>query len=289
MIYYASKTHNTLNGRRYDPETEVQTICVNPYYPVSVMEGTRLLIDSGAFQDVGEDTRLSFEDALKRQLALEERIGIQAEAIVSYDRLVDEQLEDGKQIKRRATEEEGEACVRETIEAAKYLASQREGLAPRKLILSCQGTTTEQYLRCIREVLQVARPGDIIGLGGFCIISKSKEAEAQFYEVIRKGFPLIASADIDRVHIFGVGIFRALIQAETVAKAHGITCSYDTSGYEVSAVFGKVLDPIKGQITQVYDKAQKSREYIPAELAKFNIGMVAEYWRRFDRMLEAIA
>jgi hypothetical protein len=284
--YFASKTHDRLNGAQFNPEDQ-GPVCINPYYKVTIRGPAPFIIDSGAFQDVGTDSRLTPEEALRRQLDFERTVtpeGRPAYAIVSYDRLVDEQRTEDGQIKRRVTEEQGEEYVRETIEAARFLVSRRAELAPRRLILSCQGTTAEQYIGCLREVLQVAAPQDIIGLGGFCIISRSKEAERQFYEVIARAFPMIAEAGIRDVHIFGVGILRVLIRAETEARAYGIMLSYDTSNYEVNAVFGRVFDPAQGQLTRVFEKAQKGKDYTPAQLARFNIRMVRAFWEGYAEM-----
>lgn len=287
MYYYASKTHNSLNGEEYRPESVHPGLCVNPYYPVKVYDGARFMIDSGAFQDVGEDTRLSFEDALNRQLEFEKTLtqdGRPAYAIVSYDRLVDEQFNGVAQIKKRVALDKSEPYITETIGASHFLASKRAELRPRKLILSCQGTTTDQYIYCLKEVLKVAQPGDIIGFGGFCIISKSKEYEKQFYEVINKAFPLIAEAGIYQAHIFGVGIMRVLIQAETLAQRYGLALSYDTSSYEVNAIMGRVFDPLNGQITGVFNKNQKKNGYIPASLAYFNIRIIKQFWDSYASM-----
>jgi len=75
MIFYASKTNDTLNSRDYSIEDVSPHICVNPYYPVTVKPGTDYMIDSGAFQDVRSENRLSFEAALDRQLQYEKTIG----------------------------------------------------------------------------------------------------------------------------------------------------------------------------------------------------------------------
>lgn len=284
MYYYASKTHNSLNGEEYRPESIHPGLCVNPYYPVRVYDGARFMIDSGAFQDVGEDTRLSFEDALNRQLEYEKTLtpeGRPAYAIVSYDRLVDEQFNGVAQIKERVPVSKSEPYIRDTIEASKFLASKRAELRPRKLILSCQGTTADQYIYCLNEVLKVAQPGDIIGFGGFCIISKSKEYERQFYDVINRAFPIIAEAGLNQCHIFGVGIMRVLIQAEVLAQRYGLNLSYDTSSYEVNAIMGRIFDPLNGQITGVFNKKQKKNGYIPSRLAYFNIRTIRAFWDNF--------
>lgn len=292
MIFYASKCHDRLSGREFTPEAHHGHICVSPHYPARIVRpDIDILLDSGAFQDVADDTRLSYADALDRQLAYEYDLTPDHRpvgAIVSYDRLVDEQLGDDGQFKARVDYGTSLDYIEDTINAARYLAGQRDRLRPRKLILSCQGTTTEQYIGCAAKVLEVARPGDIIGIGGFCIISKSKAYEVQFYEVISRLFPMMATAGIDRAHIFGVGILRVLIQAEIEARRYGIKLSYDTSSYEVNAVFGRVFDPIKGQLTGAYTKDQKRRDYWPARLAEFNIRQVAQWWADFDAMMASM-
>lgn len=285
MTYFASKTHDRLNGESFRPEM-IAPVCVNPYYPVTIENDTPFLIDSGAFQDV-TDERLTFEQALERQLEFEKTVtkdGRPAYAIVSYDRLVDEQFDGNNQFKQRVSYDDGEQYVRETIEASRYLASQRERLKPRKLVLSCQGTTTEQYIRCLNGVLEFATDEDIIGLGGFCIISRSKKYEQQFYEVINQAFPIIAQHGIKRVHIFGVGIIKILVQAEFLARQYGIECSYDTSSYEVNAVFGRIFDPIKNQTTGCFSKQQKKNGYNPPSLAMFNIRSVTDFWVRLREL-----
>lgn len=288
MRFYVSKCHNTLNSLEYTPEKYSEYLCINPYYPVKVRNNAKFIIDSGAFQDVGKKTsRLTFEEALKRQLNFERTVTKNhrpAEAIVSYDHLVDEQYDEknDQQFKKRVSAKTSRKYVRETIEAARFLAGHREELAPRKLILSCQGTTVRQYLYCINKVLEVAEEDDIIGLGGFCIISRSKAYEEQFYEIINKAFPKIRERGIKRVHIFGVGMFRALIQADLCAHANGLECSYDTSSCEMNSVFGKVFNPQKQAISSVFPRSQKYVAYQPAELAEFNVSLMVDFWRKFN-------
>ena len=288
LRFYISKCHDRLHGNPYTPEKYGSYLCINPYYRATIRDDSiKFLIDSGAFQDVGTETRLSFEDALNRQLKFEYDVTQShrpAEAIVSYDRLVDEQLGENGQYKARVSEEDSKEYVRETIEAARYLASKRNELKPRKLVLSCQGTTVDQYLYCLKEVLKVACSEDIIGFGGFCIISKSKVYEKQFYDVIEQAFPLIRKHGIKRVHIFGVGMFRALIQAEICAKLNGIDCSYDTSSCEINAVFGKVFDPVNAQLITVFSKEQKRNGYTPAHLAEFNVSSILQFWKNFESL-----
>ena len=288
MRFYISKCHDRLNGSPYRPEKHGEYLCINPYYKVTVRgKSTKFIIDSGAFQDVGNETRLTFEKALKRQLEFEKTVtkdSRPAEAIVSYDRLVDEQMGESGQFKARVSAEESITYVKETIDAAKFLVSKREELKPRRLILSCQGTTVDQYLDCLREILDIASPEDIIGFGGFCIISKNREYEKQFYEVVYRGFPMIREKGIIRVHIFGVGMFRSLIQAEICAQLNGIVCSYDTSSCEINSVYGKVFDPLNAMLVSVYQKEQKKNGYVPAELAEFNVKSILQFWKHFSQL-----
>lgn len=216
MRFYVSKCHDTMNGREYSPETVTPYLCLNPYYNASLKPHSRVryLLDSGAFQDVRTENRLTAEQALSRQLAFEKRVGRKAESIVSYDRLVDEQVKDGVQFKERVSSSIGKEYVNETVENAKYLCSQRKRLGDRRLVLSCQGADDRQYMDCMKAILDIAEPRDVIGLGGFCILSKSVKYETEFYNVVNKGFPLIRDRGIKRVHIFGMGVFRVLVQTD---------------------------------------------------------------------------
>ena len=285
MRFYVSKCHDSLNGVPYNPELKTPNLCLNPYYRVKLTPGYEVnyILDSGAFQDV-KGIRLTFADALKRQLNFENVVGHPAYAIVSYDHLVDDQMVDGIQTKVRVDKDTGQQYVNETIEAAEYLDSKRADLGKRKLILSCQGSNVEQYLDCIDSVLEIAKPGDIIGFGGFCILCKNKLYEEEVYRVVTKGIPKIRDAGIDKVHIFGMGVFRALVQADIFARMHDVECSYDTSAAEMNAVFGKSFNPIEGQMSKVFGKCHKNMGYRSSDLAMFNVSLILDYWDKIRDM-----
>lgn len=285
MRFYVSKCNNTLNAVQYSPETITPYLCLNPYYKVNLDKNRNVsyILDSGAFQDV-KGRRLSFNDALARQLSFEKTVGRPAEAIVSYDHLVDEQMVDGVQSKKRVDRDIGKEYVEETIAAAEYLSSKRDELGERKLVLSCQGADVAQYLDCLDAILEIARPGDIIGFGGYCILSKDKRYEEEFYHVVTKGIPRIKEAGIDRVHIFGMGVFRALVQADIFARMNGVECSYDTSAAEINAVFGKSFNPLEGQMSKIFGKCHKNMGYRSADLAMFNIRLILDYWEKIGEM-----
>lgn len=152
--------------------------------PIDGLEVSHVLLDSGAFSDGIEVTdgkivsndRLSFDHALQRQFAhaYEFRYAHLVEGIVSYDCLIDEVWMDGERSKKRWSKESSEFAVTETINAAKYLVSQRkriDGVFNHhvKLILSAQGVSAEQYKRCAEEIVAVMEHDDIFGLGGWCI------------------------------------------------------------------------------------------------------------------------
>lgn len=286
MRFYVSKCHDTLNGIEYSPETVTPYLCLNPYYNASLKPHSRVryLLDSGAFQDVKTENRLTAEQALSRQLAFEKRVGRKAESIVSYDRLVDEQVKDGVQFKERVSSSIGKEYVNETVENAKYLCSQRKRLGDRRLVLSCQGADDRQYMDCMKAILDIAEPRDVIGLGGFCILSKSVKYETEFYNVVNKGFPLIRDRGIKRVHIFGMGVFRVLVQTDIFARMQGLECSYDTSSPELNSVFGKCFNPVEGMMANVFSKVHKMDGYVPAELAMANVRLITDFWEEMGRM-----
>ena len=288
MKFYVSKCNDNLNGRPYSPELISPDICLNPYYSVNLANNIKpnIMIDSGAFQDVGNDSRLTFNEALNRQLKFEKRFnGYKAEALVSYDRLVDEQLDLTKgQIKKRVSRKISNDYVMETIEAAEFLSKKRKALGKRKLILSCQGISIPQYLKCLENILSIADKRDIIGFGGFCIISKNIRYEQQYYNILKKAVPKIKEAGLKRLHIFGVGMFRALVQTDIFTRMLEIESSYDTSSPEMNATFGSAFNPLTHCLSLVYSKDHKKRGYHPADLALFNVKMIRNFWEEHNKL-----
>ena len=209
----------------------------------------RCLLDSGAFTDVASDSRLDASAALDRQMRFErlaaEMFGQpwRAEAMVSYDRLIDEKLVSGKRRKERWSLKAGEAAVRETIEAATYLASQRQRISPRTIVLlSCQGVDYVQYGECAAEVLKVCQTGDWFGLGGRCLLGRSHTFLQEFIRTLRRVLPMVAAAGVGHVHLFGVLWEPALAAFQWFADQHGLTASCD-SAKPIRDCFGG--DPIK--------------------------------------------
>lgn len=192
------------------------------------------LLDSGAFSDSPKD-RLTPEGALNRQLTFEDKASNKwggdwkAQAFVSYDLLVDEVWVSGKRHKRRWSISEADIAVNKTVEAAKYLVSQRQRLSPRRLILSAQGVDAIQYRECMQEILAVAGPNDIIGLGGWCILGRFKSWLPEFWRTLRITLPLIAQNGNKDIHIFGVLYQPALGGLLWLADYYGLRVSTDSS------------------------------------------------------------
>lgn len=285
MHYYVSKNHNRLNGKTFSPEKINPHVCLNPKYGADVRSTptAKVLLDSGAFQDRQKDSRVSIQAALSRQLVFEEKQGFTSELLVSYDRLVDESEGTGRN-KKRVAHATAKKYVEETIDAAKYLADEREQLNPRRIVLSCQGTTVPQYIGCLKEILKFAEPDDVIGFGGFCIVGQRKSLSDQFFKILGQALPLIHKKQIERVHLFGVGYFPVLVRAHVMCRKAGITASYDTSSYEFNGVLGRVFNPLAPAMSPVFMPKDKHSLYHPAEIAKFNIAMVSDFWRRLNEV-----
>jgi hypothetical protein len=209
----------------------------------------RGLLDSGAFSDPPA-RRLDPQRALERQLAWERRATAfwradapwRAEALVSYDRLIDEVWTEGPgglaRHKRRWTVAAAEGAVRETVEAARYLAARRAALAPRALVLACQGVDAAQYRECVAEVLRSAAPGDWLGLGGWCVLGRRRRRWLPaFWETLRACLPLVAHAAVRRVHLFGVLWPPALGGLLWLADRHGLAVSTDSSAPLLAATW----------------------------------------------------
>lgn len=313
MRLYISKTHDRLNGQPFKPETINRNICLNPLYKATVSDKTNVLLDSGAFQDVKTVHRLSFQAALNRQLKFEEEQGFNSELLVSYDRLVDEKYDKQLgQIKQRVSYRTAEKYVEETIDAAKFLVDQRSDLKPRRLVLSNQGVSVYQYLKCVKEILKFSNKTDIIGFGGFCIVGLKPYLKRQYYDVLQKSLPLIKKKGVTRVHIFGIGTFDVLVRTHFLCRSYGIEPSYDTSAYELRGIMGQVCNPSevvahsdidsqkcplcktlvkmpakkleKMRLSQTFFKEDKFCLYPPVDTAMFNIKLVNYFWEELNKI-----
>jgi hypothetical protein len=227
----------TVRGEPCDISGDVCYSAVHglPYPPADPRLRSALL-DSGAFSDP-PGRRLSFEAALERQLAWEARASTawgvpwRAEALVSYDLLIDERWDgpDGQRRKQRWAVDEAEPAVEVTVAAARYLADRRAELAPRHLVLSCQGVDARQYEACAARVLEAARPGDWLGLGGWCILGRRTRLLPEYRETIHRVLPMTAAAGLGQVHVFGVLYLPALGELVWLADRHGLKVSTDST------------------------------------------------------------
>jgi hypothetical protein len=193
------------------------------------------LLDSGAFSDSPE-RRLTPEGALERQLHWEREAERfwgapwQAEAMVSYDTLIDEKWCGKARHKERWTVAEADHAVRVTVDAAAYLSRQRERLSPRRLVLACQGVDAGQYSEAMAGVLAHAQPGDWIGLGGWCILGWFRSWIPVFWATAHQVIPMIAGAGTGHVHIFGV-LYRPVLGGLLwLCDQHRLSLSTDSSG-----------------------------------------------------------
>lgn len=192
--------------------------------------------DSGAFQNVKEGTRLTFEQALERQFGYEaylhrrspEWIDWRFHAITTYDLLIDEKWIDGRKVKRRWSEEEAWVAVEETISAAQFFDQNRGAIVPRIPIMACQGVTAAQYALCLQEVLKVCKAGDWIGLGGWCILGMFPKWLDVYNKMLLDCIPLIAASPVRHIHLFGVLWTPALGPLQWMCDRHGLTCSTDS-------------------------------------------------------------
>lgn len=214
-------------------------------------------MDSGAFQDTEKGKRLSVEEALKKQMDFESRLGRVSHRIVAYDYIGDRE---------------------QTMVANRYLASQRDRLHPRQIVLMVQGQTIEEYIRCLKEVIDIAQVGDCIGYGGVAVSGRNRTVRRKLVEAVMIGFPAIYSKGIRDIHIFGVGTFGVLQEVSDAIKIlrmlypmEDLSVSCDTSSFEVGAVMGRVVDVENKTVIYTYTASQKLTDYHPAELALSNI------------------
>lgn len=192
-----------------------------------------VMIDSGAF---GDKDRLTYKDALDRQLEHEKWSSYCGSAIVSYDRLIDEKWTVEGRKKQRWDEAEAWSAVKETIAAADFLASRNIG--QRSRVLSIQGVTPKQQAYCADAVCPMLTEGDILGMGGWCIIGwyppksdRRKEINRVFWDSAWHIVEAAAKNGVQRIHLFGVMVAPILGGLRWLCDEFGVgQLSTDSSG-----------------------------------------------------------
>jgi len=150
--------------------------------------------------------------------------------------LIDEKWEGGKRYKARWTERDAEDAVSETVRAASYLARHRTGV---KLVLSAQGVSASQYLRCTQHIVPLLSPGDVFGLGGWCITGKlPAQMLPVFRETMRLVIPFLGREGVKQVHIWGVCYAKALGELLWLCDEYGIALSTDSAGPSIRPAMG---------------------------------------------------
>jgi uncharacterized protein YlaI len=258
MILYLSKCNDTLNTKPLNNEFISDYLCLNPKYKVTLKKEVKVLLDSGAFQDREKNSRISFEDALNRQLQFERKVGFISERIVAYDYMDN---------------------VEETINANKFLVSKREKLKPRQLVLMVQGVTTRDYIHCLTETLKIAKSEDTIGFGGVALAGKINNLKFKLWDAFKIGLPIIYNSEIKNIHIFGVGTFDVLKEIKQIKETFRmvgldvdqLNISCDTSSFELNSTMGRVINEDLEKWEKIYTKAQKYIDYHPADLTQENM------------------
>lgn len=301
-LFYPGKIHGYLNGRTFLPEAVDGRCMVNPFYPnlldvggvgLPLLPGARAICDSQAFQTwktrtPGKRTkreRMTADEAIDAQLAFRARLRAELgdpafdfEGVVTYDKLVDEAVVNGKQVKRRAAEVDAVAMVAETIAAARVYQARRDEFGG-AIAYAAQGATLDQYMDCVRQLLPLMRPGkDWLALGGFCIIGQQRSLIPLFIEVCREVAPLLARHGITRVHVLGVTVVEALQYASAVFAEHGIVLSTDSASMEVNALRGRewhvdhmLARPGASPFAHRFTADEKLSGYHPRDLSILNI------------------
>lgn len=303
-MFYPGKNHGRLNRRPFVPEAVDGRVMVSPHYGnlrnlgagLPVLPGTLVVCDSGAFGKGDMLRRLTADEAIDRQLRLQQRMRDEGcgqdfhfEAVITYDMLVgvDEAIKNGERVKRRGTEESAAEAVFETVCSAVAYQGRRDEFAG-AIAYAAQGATVRQYMQCVRAILPSIRPGrDWLALGGFCIIGMQRSLIPQFLETCRQVAPLAAAHGIHRVHVLGVCVVDALQAAADILSAYGIEFSTDSVSMETNATMGKEWHedhmlrwPGASPFLKRWDREQKQVDYHPADLAVENIRRFTAWLKR---------
>ena len=158
----------------------------------------------------------------------------------SYDLLVDHRMavEDGSSRRKivRCSGPDGIEAVDVTIRAARFLAKHRNGVP---LALNAQGSTPEQYLHCVQQIVPLLQDSDVLGLGGWCIIGRYPSMMQSFLETLALVIPFAAREGVKRVHIYGNIFTPSLAALLSICDHYNISMSTDSAFPSFAPRIGK--------------------------------------------------
>lgn len=284
MRFYPSKNHARLNGAPYHPEQVTGRAMLNPHHSTQVLPGTQVVWDSGAFQERATG-RVTPAAALQRQLDAERAtLGPEghAEALVTYDRLVEEHGLLGEVLPATVQ------ALQDTLAGAAYYASQRDRIRG-AVAFAAQGATPRQYLACVGALLDLMQPGDWLAFGGFSLVGQRPALRPIFLETVARALPLLRCKGITRAHLLGVASWEVLAAAAAEGRKAGVEMSTDSSSLEVNSTMGRVWDeaymatgsPWRARFAKgdkvTLDRQPGPGQYHPALLAVDNVGRFARW------------
>lgn len=236
----------------HHPVSPGKNICVSPVYGTGKTKKENrvfvppevecVIVDSGAFSD-NISERLSFEDALKRQIMHINKYNYwyKVHKLAAYDILIDEKWHNGKRTKQRWSEEGAVFAVNETVNASKYLNEKRYAIPNEAgIIMSLQGVSVKQYIDCANKTIPYFNVDtDWIGLGGWCIVGKMRKRMLPvFVETMRELIPMLSENKVKHAHIWGVIFPEALGYLLYLCNQHNIELSTDSVGPQLKPCFG---------------------------------------------------
>lgn len=248
ITFYCGVGETKWNGV---PVTPGKHACISPVYgrTTATRKENRIVIpqeclviqDSGAFSD-GPDNRLDVKTAIARQIVHANKYNYtnQITHVASYDLLIDERWKNGQRFKERWDEKTSKKAVQETVNNAAWLSENRH-IIPNNpnLVLSAQGVSPSQYLDCTKRILPYMQEGDIFGLGGWCITGKMKRRMMPVLsQTMRLIFPVLHTAGVQWVHVWGVLLAEALAQIGYWCEKYSIKFSTDSAGPSIRPAFG---------------------------------------------------
>jgi hypothetical protein len=182
-----------------------------------------ILLDSGAFTETSKEKRVSLEEALLRMLQWEKAASVawgysvQANYFASYDCLP---------IGKYASNSD-----EFSLEAAIYLDNQRRWLGDRQLVLTAQGKTVEKQLNNAKDIINLLRKNDVLGIGGYANIGKMRSRLADFKKLMTGLKPLIVEHNVKNLHIWGVRWIKAIKFVADLFADTSLNITCDTSSH----------------------------------------------------------
>jgi len=235
----------------------------------------KVFIDSGGFTDVHAHKRLTYREALDRQIKIAGRLNATPEMLAGYDLISPLCFPSST---RKFKSPENDHAIETTIKAAEWFDKHRDEMLGASPMFILQGAWPSDFMHCLEHIVPLLEEGDTIGFGSSA--SNNDKIKQRLREITAGTCAKLQGTACNKVHYLGLSPINDLCQFDTYCRQRGIDPSYDTSSYIRRCAFGDISAPPDfNETVDALSKLDKQRRWTYFNIS---VGSVQAFWDHWN-------